>query len=50
MKEFDERKLQSIMFEILLIERKNLKMGTKNDSVMVEEIARIIASYQKQRF
>lgn len=49
MKELDENKLQYIRFEIILIERKNLKTGIKNEAEMVEEIAKIIASYQKQR-
>ena len=49
MQKIDEKKLQNMMFEVIFIERKNLKTGTKNDAVMVEEIAKIIASYQKQR-
>ncbi len=49
MQKFDEQKLQNMMFEIILIERRNLKTGIKSDIDMVQEIAKIIASYQKQR-
>ena len=50
MAEISEEKLRAIIFEILNMERKNLRSKAKTDQRMSEEIQRIIMEYARQRF
>ncbi len=50
MAEISEEKLRAIIFEILSMERKNLRSKAKTDQRMSEEIQRIIMEYARQRF
>lgn len=50
MAEISEEKLRAIIFEILNLERKNLRSKAKTDQRMSEEIQRIIAEHARQRF
>lgn len=45
-----EKKLQAIILEILISERKNLRSKAKTDQRMAEELAKIIQDYAKMRY
>lgn len=50
MSEINENKLRTIIFEILSMERKNLRSKAKTDQKMAEEIGKVIIDYSKMRF
>ena len=43
MQKLDERLLKTVMFEILHLERKNLRSRAMTDQKMVEEIGKVIS-------
>ncbi|MCI8327164.1 MAG: hypothetical protein HFI37_05235 [Lachnospiraceae bacterium] len=43
-----ERMLQTLTFEILHMERKNLRSKSKTDQKMSEEIQKVIVEYARQ--
>lgn len=50
MAELPEEKLRGIIFEILNMERKNLRSKAKTDQRMSEEIQKVILEYSKMRY
>lgn len=50
MPEMNEDTLRLIIFEILNMERKNLRSKAKTDQKMAEEIGKVIIDYSKMRF
>ena len=44
----EERIMNAIILEILHLERKNLRTGSKTDKAMVDEIAKIIVDYSQR--
>lgn len=50
MQELSEEKMRMVIFEILNMERKNLRSKAKTDQRMSEEIQKVIIEYARQRF
>lgn len=50
MAEITEEKMRTMIFEILNMERKNLRTKAKSDNKMSEEIAKVIMAYTKERY
>lgn len=50
MVQLSEQKMRNIIFEILNMERKNLRSKAKTDQRMAEEIQKVIIEYSKMRF
>lgn len=46
----EEKTLRAMIFEILNMERKNLRSKAKTDQRMAEEIGKVIIDYSKMRF
>ncbi len=44
----EDKVMNTIILEILNLERKNLRTGRKSDKVMVDEIAKIIVDYSRR--
>jgi len=47
MKEVSEKVMRNMIFEVLHVERKNLRSKAKTDQRMAEELAKIIVDYAK---
>lgn len=47
MKEVDEKVMRNMIFEVLHVERKNLRSKAKTDQRMAEELAKIIVDYAR---
>lgn len=50
MAQLSEDKMRAIIFEILYMERKNLRSKAKTDQRMSEEIQKVIITHSKMRF
>lgn len=50
MQELPEEKMRMMIFEILNMERKNLRSKAKTDQRMAEEIQKVIIDYSKMRY
>lgn len=50
MEKLSEDKMRAMIFEILNMERKNLRSKAKTDQRMAEEIQKVIKEYSKMRF
>ncbi len=50
MAQLPEEKMRTIIFEILNMERKNLRSKAKTDQRMAEEIQKVIIDYSKMRY
>lgn len=50
MQEMTEEKIRAILFEILNLERKNLRSKAKTDQRMAEEIQKILIDYARMRY
>ena len=50
MAQLAEEKMRTIIFEILNMERKNLRSKAKTDQRMAEEIQKVIIDYSKMRY
>lgn len=50
MAQLPEEKMRNIIFEILNMERKNLRSKAKTDQRMAEEIQKVIIEHSKMRF
>lgn len=50
MAKLSEDKMRTMIFEILNMERKNLRSKAKTDQRMAEEIQKVIKEYSKMRF
>ena len=50
MQQLSEEKMRMVIFEILNMERKNLRSKAKTDQRMSEEIQKVIIEYARQRF
>lgn len=48
MKEIRKQLLQEMMFQVLYIERKNLRSRAKSDQKMSEELQKIVVDYAKR--
>lgn len=44
----EDKVMNTIILEILNLERKNLRTGKKSDKAMVDEIAKIIVDYSRR--
>lgn len=44
----EDKVMNTIILEILNLERKNLRTGRKSDKAMVDEIAKIIVDYSRR--
>lgn len=49
-KEFDKELLQDLTFEVLYLERKNLRSRAKTDQKMAEELQKIIVEYARRSY
>ena len=47
MKEVSEKVMRNMIFEVLHVERKNLRSKANTDQRMAEELAKIIVDYAK---
>lgn len=50
MAKIPEEKMRAMIFEILNMERKNLRSKAKTDQRMSEEIQKVIITHSKMRF
>lgn len=50
MQKLNENTLRTIIFEILNMERKNLRSRKKTDQRMAEELGKVIVDYSKMRY
>lgn len=50
MQQLPEEKMRMMIFEILNMERKNLRSKARTDQRMAEEIQKIIIDYSKMRY
>lgn len=49
MREFKKELLQEMAFQVLHMERKNLRSRAKSDQKMAEELQKVIADYARRR-
>ncbi len=49
MKEISKKLLQEMAFQVLYMERKNLRSQVKSDQKMSEELQKVIVDYAKRR-
>ena len=50
MSQLTEDKLRALIFEILSMERKNLRSKAKTDARMSEEIQKVVIEHSRKRF
>lgn len=50
MPQLTEDKLRALIFEILSMERKNLRSKAKTDARMSEEIQKVVIEHSRKRF
>lgn len=50
MKEIKKQLLQEMMFQVLYVERKNLRSRAKSDQKMSEELQKIVVDYAKRSY